>query len=81
MLPKHRLVFELVSIDEWYNLIREANRLYGAHNWRCQPRVKRKLGQNWYSRKIKVWFEVPDPNFASWVAVKYSVIAVGVGNK
>jgi len=75
----YRVLFELVTVQEWYKIIREANALYGVHNWRCQPRVKRKLEKNtWQKHNILVWFDVPDPAFATWVSVKHSLIAKNV---
>ena len=78
----YRVLFEMVTVQEWYKVIHEANALYGAHNWRGQPRVKRKLEQNhWQKKIIPVWFDVPDPAFASWVSVKHSLIARNVVTK
>lgn len=75
----YRVLFELVTVQEWYKVIHEANALYGVHNWRCQPRAKRKLERNtWQKSIIPVWFEVPDPAFATWVSVKHSLIAKNV---
>lgn len=71
----HRIWFEFDNIEKWYAAMREANRVFGAGNWRAQPRVKRKLDSNRWTRKmIPVWFDVPDPNFASWVAIKHSIM-------
>ena len=81
MHPRHRVWVEIVNTDTWYALIREANTLYGNHGWRGQPRVKRKLVNNWGSKSVRVWFDVPDPNFATWVSVKHSVIARVEGTK
>ena len=75
MHPCHRVWVELTDTDTWYTLIKEANTLYGNHNWRGQPRVKRKLISNWSGNTVRVWFDVPDPNFATWISVKHSVIA------
>ena len=75
MHPKYRVWVEVSNTDTWYKIIREANQLYGLHNWRCQPRTKRKLAHNWSKDTVRVWFEVPDPGFATWVSVKHSVIA------
>lgn len=70
----HRIWFEFDSAEKWYAVMREATQLFGAGNWRAQPRVKRKLDSNRWARKmIPVWFDVPDPNFATWVAIKHSV--------
>lgn len=81
MHPFHRVWVEITDTDTWYALIREANTLYGTHNWRGQPRVKRKLINNWGSKSVRVWFDVPDPTFATWVSVKHSVIARVEGTK
>jgi hypothetical protein len=38
--------------------------------------VKRRLERNrWQPKDIPVWFEVPDPGFATWIAVKHAVVA------
>ncbi len=72
----HRVIVEITTTDEWYKIIREANALYGTHNWRGQPRAKRKLDVNrWNQRPTNIWFDVPDPAFATWISVKHSVIA------
>jgi hypothetical protein len=71
----YRVTVELENAVQWYKIIREANALYGLHNWRGQPRVKRKLEKNWSRDKVRVWFDVPDQTFATWISVKHSVIA------
>jgi hypothetical protein len=77
----YRVTVELENAVQWYKIIREANALYGLHNWRGQPRVKRKLERNWARNTIRVWFDVPDQTFASWVSIKLAVQVVGVANK
>ena len=80
-LSMHRITFVLVSLDQWYKIMREARALYGR-NWRGQPHVKRKLERNrWNKTQVSVWFEVPDPSFASWCAVKLAVEAKLATNK
>ena len=72
----HRVIVEVANTDEWYKIIREANALYGTHNWRGQPRAKRRLDLNrWQQKPTPIWFDVPDPAFATWISVKHSVIA------
>ena len=72
----HRVVVDLATTDEWYKVIREANTLYGARNWRCQPRAKRRLErERWSGKTTSIWFDVPDTAFATWVSVKHSVNA------
>lgn len=68
-----RVWVELSTIDQWYSVIREANSVYSKATWRSQPRVRRKLDNNFYRKKHWVWFEVPDPSFASWVSVKFGL--------
>ena len=77
----YRVTVELEDAVQWYKIIREANALYGLHNWRGQPRIKRKLEKNWSRNKVRVWFDVPDQNFATWVSVKHGVIARVQGTK
>jgi len=72
-LPMHRITFMLTDTTGWYAVMREARALYGK-NWRGQPHVKRRLERNrWMKEQVAVWFEVPDPAFASWCAVKLAV--------
>lgn len=72
----HRVIVEVVNTEEWYKIIREANTLYGVHNWRGQPRAKRRLDLNrWQQKPTPIWFDVPDSAFATWISVKHSVIA------
>jgi hypothetical protein len=77
----YRVTVELENAVQWYNIIREANTLYGLHNWQGQPRVKRKLEKNWARNKVRVWFDVPDQTFASWISIKLALPVVGVVNK
>lgn len=72
----HRITFLLIDKSQWYGIMAEARTLY-EKNWRAQPRVKRKLERNrWNKEPVKVWFEVPDPTFATWCAVKLAVQVV-----
>lgn len=80
-LSMHRITFALRNIDQWYAIMKEARNLYGK-NWKAQPHVKRRLDRNqWLKRDERVWFDVPDPNFASWCAVKLAVDVTISGNK
>ena len=82
-LVMHRITFELDAIETWYKIMSEARSQYGK-NWRAQPKTKRKFSM-WRPRNadnsIRVWFEVPDPSFATWCAVKLGVIVAGEPNK
>jgi hypothetical protein len=68
----YRIWVELSDTDTWYSIMKEANKCFGK-GWKSQPRVKRKLAPNWEKTTHKVWFDVPDAAFASWISVKLSV--------
>lgn len=69
----HRITFMITNIKTWYAVMHEARNLYNK-NWRSQPRVRRKLERNRSTQPpIAVWFDVPDPAFASWCVVKLAV--------
>jgi hypothetical protein len=77
-----RVVVELDNTEQWYAIIREAQKLFGAGNWDGQPRVKRKLERNrWNANKVQVWFDVPEVSFSTWVGVKLAVRVISVTNK
>ena len=81
-LGMHRITFEIDRVETWYKIMAEARSQFGK-NWRGQPKVKRKL-ESWRpagSSPVRVWFEVPDPAFATWVAVKLGVPTAGAVNK
>jgi hypothetical protein len=75
-LPMHKLYFELSTVDQWYAIMREARAQFGK-NWRSQAHVKRRLehASLWRlnDHGERVWFEVPDPKFGTWVAIKHAV--------
>lgn len=75
----HRIIFNIGDTKTWYAIMKEARTLYGV-NWRSQPHIKRKL-ERWKPTSVTVWFEVPDPAFATWVAVKHAVIVHSVAGK
>lgn len=75
-LPMHKFYFELRSVDEWYAIMREARAQFGT-NWRSQRHVRRRLENKriWMpsGHTERIWFEVPDPAFGTWVAIKHAV--------
>lgn len=75
----HRFYVDLHTQDQWYSVIREANQWFGHKGWKGQNNVRRKLTQNQYTptinRTVRVWFEVPDLKFATWLGIKYSINA------
>lgn len=80
-LPMHRITFVLQNTKQWYAVMKEARALYGK-NWRSQPHAKRRLDRNsWMKKDESIWFDVPDPSFASWCAVKLALEAKLTVNK
>jgi hypothetical protein len=82
-LVMHRIQVELRDIKVWYAVIRELNQVFGVNNWRGQNHVRRRLENLIWddSKTIWVWFDVPDPAIASWLAVKLAVQIKLVPNK
>jgi hypothetical protein len=82
-LVMHRIQVELHDVRTWYAVIRELNQVYGAGNWKGQSHVKRRLENIIWnpSQAVRVWFDVPDPAIASWLAVKLAVQVKLVPNK
>jgi hypothetical protein len=81
--PMHRVYMEVGTLAVWYKIIREANVLYGR-NWRGQSGVKRRLSHNIWSydnKQERVWFDVPDEKFGTWVAIKCGVRVVAAPGK
>ena len=80
-LVMHRITFRLTTKEQWYGIMREARQAYGR-SWTGQPKVKRRLERSrWNRDAVTVWFDVPDPAFASWCVVKLAVEAVSVVTK
>ena len=71
----HRFWFLISNEKQWYAVMAEC-RIWFGKNWKCQNKVRRKLEthNHRYTRKPQlIWFEVPDPKFATWVSVKHSI--------
>jgi hypothetical protein len=82
-LTMHKLFFELSGTDQWYAIMRDARAQFGQ-NWRSQSHVKRRLERVTMYKNVtteRVWFEVPDPKFGTWVAIKHAVRQVPTTNK
>lgn len=74
-LVMHRIQVELRTVKDWYAVIRELNQVFGANKWKGQHHVKRRLENIIWnpSQNVQVWFDVPDPAIATWLAVKLAV--------
>jgi hypothetical protein len=71
----HRFWFSLTSEKQWYAIMKECREWFGK-DWKCQGKVRRKLesyGLNRTRKSQLIWFEVPDPKFATWISVKHSI--------
>ena len=75
----HRFWFMLSDERQWYSIMQEAREWFGAYGkkWRGMSKVRRKLERNprriMRAGPVPVWFEVPDPRFATWISVKLSL--------
>ena len=60
--------------QQWYDIMRECRSWFGK-SWRSMSKVRRKLNAKYNANgtAIPVLFEVPDPRFATWIAVKMSL--------
>jgi len=71
----HRFWFMLSTERQWYDIMSECRAWFGK-DWRGMSKVRRKLSNRRPPPPfgpLPVWFEVPDPRFATWVAVKMSL--------
>jgi hypothetical protein len=75
-LELHRFWFLISNQEQWYGIMRECRSWFGKE-WRSMSKVRRKLGSKHSPRPqtVPVWFDVPDPRFATWIAVKMSLQA------
>ena len=68
----HRFWFMVSTVQQWYDIMRECREWFGK-NWRGMSKVRKKLTVSHGLRAMPVWFEVPDPRFATWISVKMSL--------
>ena len=71
----HRFWFMISTEQQWYHIMRECRSWFGR-DWRGMAKVRKKLApQGRYAKMspVPVWFEVPDPRFATWISVKMSL--------
>jgi hypothetical protein len=73
-LVMHRIWFEISTSKVWYAIMADCRAAYGT-NWKTKSKVKSKLDSRWHKPQ-PVWFDVPDPTFATWIAVKHAVIVI-----
>ena len=72
----HRFWFMISTESQWYDIMREC-RAWFAKDWRGMSKVRKKFSNIWSPAPryapLAVWFEVPDPRFATWISVKMSL--------
>ncbi len=70
----HRFWFMIATEQQWYQIMRECRAWFGR-DWQGMAKVKKKLSSAYGRRTapLPVWFEVPDPRFATWISVKLSL--------
>jgi hypothetical protein len=71
----HRFWFILATQKQWYDVMRECREWFGPYNrrWRSMSKVRKKLHPDKSRGTMPVWFDVPDPRFATWISVKMSL--------
>ena len=78
-----RFTIDLLEESQWYEVMRECRRCFGQ-NWRGQPKVRKKFRYQHYAGElpsVTVWFEVPDPQFVSWIGIKTGCAVNLIPNK
>jgi len=69
----HRFWFMISTEQQWYGIMRECREWFGR-DWRGMAKVRKKLKPTIPRLgSLPVWFEVPDPRFATWISVKMSL--------
>jgi len=72
----HRFWFFVSTEKQWYDIIRECRSWFGR-NWRGMAKVRKKLDPSNRTHiriaPMPIWFEVPDPRFATWISIKLSM--------
>ena len=71
----HRFWFMVSTEQQWYQIMQECRAWFGR-GWRGMSKVRKKLKYRYgtaHETSLPVWFDVPDPRFATWIAVKMSL--------
>jgi hypothetical protein len=70
-LDLHRFYVSLSTTEQWYAVMRECRAWFGT-DWRTQPKIRRRLERN-FDNAVEAWFEVPNPEWSTWIATKLAV--------
>ena len=69
----YRFYLSISTELQWYAAMREARCCFG-NNWKGQGKVRRKLrARHLNDLPIKVWFDVPDSRWSTWIATKLAI--------
>jgi hypothetical protein len=72
-----RIIVMPTNFDNWNTVVSEANRWFGRGGWRAKRGVRRSFSAwppGWRRYEdIKIWMEVPNTGFASWISLKYNI--------
>ena len=67
----HRFYVSLTTTEQWYAVMQECRVWFGT-TWRTQPKIRRRLEHN-FDNAVEAWFEVPNPEWSTWIATKLAV--------
>jgi hypothetical protein len=69
----HRFYIALENTQQWYAVMQECRQQF-SKTWRTMPKLRKKLNRRYAARSKAVWtwFDVPDPKFATYIALKIS---------
>jgi hypothetical protein len=70
----HRIYLIINTELQWYAAMREARAWFG-NNWKSQGKVRKKLSlcRPALGNSIKIWFDVPDLRWSTWIATKLAI--------
>lgn len=71
----YRFYVYCTSEQQWYAVMRECRTWFGT-NWKCQSKRRRKLKSNWGYEEVSIWFDIPNPTWATWIGTKFALRVV-----
>ena len=76
-----KFTIDIAQESQWYEVMRECRRCFGQ-NWRGQAKIRKKFRYaSAHTGPVKVWFEVPDAEFATWIGIKTGCAVTVTPNK
>jgi hypothetical protein len=81
MLFMTKFTIDIEQEYQWYDVMRECRRCFGQ-NWRGQSKIRKKFRHaSVADGPVRVWFEVPDAEFVSWIGLKTGCAVTVIPNK